>query len=153
MEQLGAQALIFFISSFKFLSGLVAAFVHPTMDLLPSYVLTVGGGIAGVFAFIFFGDAIKRLFKIVFPKKSALKFSSFNRKMVRIRQRVGVPGIAMMTPILSIPIGIFLALSVSKNKPRIIAFMILSFFIWSSVFFLPKYIFGLNLYESISNLF
>ncbi len=121
--------------------------------LLPSYVSTVGGGILGVFVFTFFGELISIWFKKLFPNRKVKRFSSWNRFIVKVRRNFGVPGIAMLTPILSVPIGIFLALSLTRDKWRISFFMLLSFLIWTTVIFVPYYLFDLNITELVGSWF
>ena len=139
-------------STVKFLTG-VAASLGFQQGLLPSYASTIGGGILGVFIFTFFGELISIWFKKLFPNRTYRKFTSWNRFVVNIRRNFGVPGIAMITPILSIPIGIFLALSLTKDKWRISFFMFLSFLIWTTIIFVPYYLFDLNISEIVSSWF
>lgn len=148
LEEFLSGLLVFGFSTVKYLTG-VAASLGFQQGLLPSYVSTVGGGILGVFIFTFFGDFINYWFNRIFPNRTKRVFTSWNRLVVRLRRNFGLPGIAMLTPILSIPVGIFLSLSLTKDKPRIAFFMSLSFLIWSTVIFVPYYLFDLNIQELI----
>lgn len=141
------------MSTVKFFAGLVMALVSNNMSILPSYLTTVGGGIIGVFAFTYFGDAIAGFFDKMFPNREKKLFSKKSRFLVKFRRNFGLPGVAMLTPLLSIPIGIVISMSLTKNKSQIIMFMAISFAIWASVLLLPKYIFGLNLLEIFAGIF
>jgi hypothetical protein len=141
------------MSTTKFFAGLVMALVSNDMGAFSSYLTTIGGGLIGVFAFTYFGDYIATQFSKLFPNRKKVVFSKKSRMLVKFRRNFGLPGVAMLTPLLSIPIGIVLSLSVSKNKPQIVLFMGLSFAIWANVLLLPKYIFGLNLLEIVSRIF
>lgn len=148
MEEILAALLVFGFSTVKFLTG-IAASLGFQQGLIPSYISTVGGGILGVFFFTFFGEFINRSFKRLFPNKQKRVFTGWNRWVVKLRRSFGLPGIAMLTPLLSIPIGIFLSLSLTRNKWRISLFMLMSFTIWSTIIFVPYYWFGINIQELV----
>lgn len=148
MEEILSALLVFGFSTVKFLTG-VAASLGFQQGLIPSYVSTVGGGILGVFVFTFFGDFVNHWYNLFFPNRQKRVFTSWNRFVVKLRRSFGLPGIAMLTPLLSIPVGIFLSLSLTKNKWRISLFMLLSFTIWSTVIFVPYYLFDINIQELV----
>lgn len=153
MEEILSSIVIFLMSTVKFFAGLVMALVSNYMTIIPSYLTTVGGGILGVFAFTYFGDAIGRGYNKMFPNRKKVVFSKSSRFLVKFRRNFGLPGVAMLTPLLSIPLGIIISMSLTKNKTRIILLMALSFAIWANVLLLPKYIFGLNLLEIFKGIF
>lgn len=152
MEEFLSALLVFGFSTVKFLSG-IAASLGFQQGLLPSYVSTVGGGIIGVFIFAFFGELLNKFFTQLFPNRTTRVFTSWNRFIVRVRRTFGLPGIAMLTPILSIPVGMFLAMSLTKNKWRISFFMFGSFLIWATLIFVPYYLFDLNISEVVASWF
>lgn len=152
MEEFFSALVVFGFSTVKFLTG-VASSLAFQQGLLPSYISTVGGGIVGVFIFTFFGEFINKIYRRLFPKRKVKRFSKWNRFIVKIRRSFGIPGIAMLTPFLSVPVGIFLSLSMSKNKWRISFFMFLSFVIWSTIIFVPYYIFDFNISAFFASLF
>jgi hypothetical protein len=152
LEEFLSALLVFGFSTFKFLSGIVASLGFQ-QGLLPSYVSTVGGGIIGVFIFAFFGELLNKGFAKMFPNRIKKNFTTINRFIVRVRRRFGLPGIAILTPILSIPVGMFLAMSMTKDKWRIGFFMFGSFLIWATIIFVPYYLFDLNISEMISSWF
>lgn len=152
MEEFLSGLLVFSFSTVKFLTG-VATSLGFQQGLIPSYVSTVGGGILGVFIFTFFGDLLNKWLLRLFPNHTKKTFSLWNRFIVKIRRNFGLPGIALLTPIISIPVGIFLSLSLSNNKLRISALMFLSFSIWSSIIFIPYYLFDLNIQELVKSWF
>lgn len=154
MQELISSILIFLLSTTKFFAGLVMAMVSNDMTPFPSYLTTLGGGILGAIAFTYFGDFIAQTFNKWFPpKKQKLLFSKKSRFLVKFRRNFGLPGIAIITPLLSIPIGIVLSLSITKNKKQILLFMGISFLIWANALLLPKYLFGLNLLETFKSIF
>jgi len=152
LEDFFSTLLVVAFSTVKFLTGVTASLGFQ-QGLLPSYVSTVGGGILGVFTFTFAGEMISKWLNKYFPKKNKKKFSRFNRFIVRIKKTFGLPGVAMLTPIISIPIGIFLSLSLTKDKWKIAFFMFISFLIWATFIFVPYYLFEINISELVKNLF
>jgi hypothetical protein len=142
--------MVFVFSTVKFLAGIFTS-LGLQQGLLPSYISTVGGGILGVFIFTFFGDWVSTWYYKIFPKKNKNNFSAWTRFIVKVRRNFGLPGIAMLTPLLSIPIGIFLSLSLTKDKWRISFFMFASFLIWATIIFVPYYLFDINIKELITS--
>lgn len=64
------------------------------------------------------------------PKKT---FTKQNRRIISIKLRFGLMGIAILTPIfLSIPIGAFLAERFYKDKKKVIIYLGISAIVWST---------------------
>ncbi len=87
-----------------------------------------------VFTYLFAGilkwwDKLKdRWFASKHPKKI---FTKANRRIIRIKHRFGLTGIAILTPIfLSIPIGAFLAERFYKDKKKVIFYLSVSAIFW-----------------------
>lgn len=94
------------------------------------------GAILGtvVFTYLFAGilkwwERVKEgMFTSKHPKKI---FTKFNRRVIRIKHRFGLTGIAILTPIfLSIPIGAFLAERFYKDKGKVILYLSVSAVFW-----------------------
>lgn len=151
MEDFLSALLVIAFSTVKFLTGVTASLVAH-QGLIPSYIYTVGGGVLGVFIFSYAGEHVAKWFDSLFPNRKRKKFSTWKRFIVKIKKTFGLPGVAMLTPILSIPIGIFLSLSLTKNKWRIAFFMFISFLIWATFIFVPYYLFEINIGEAIKSL-
>ncbi|NBQ48390.1 MAG: hypothetical protein EBU33_08055, partial [Sphingobacteriia bacterium] len=59
-------------------------------------------------------------------------FSSFNRRIIRVRQKFGLAGIAFITPILlSTPLGAFIAERFYRDKKKIILYLSLATIFWA----------------------
>ena len=81
------------------------------------------------------------------PKKI---FTKSNRRVIRIKHRFGLTGIAILTPIfLSIPVGAFLAERFYKDKKKVITYLSISAIFWS----VTLYFMFLFFYTSFKNLF
>ncbi|MBI3518709.1 MAG: hypothetical protein HY062_05065 [Bacteroidetes bacterium] len=74
-----------------------------------------------------------RWFASKHPKKI---FTKFNRRVIRIKHRFGLTGIAILTPIfLSIPIGAFLAERFYKDKKKVIIYLSISAIAWCFILY------------------
>ncbi|MBN2175043.1 MAG: hypothetical protein JW731_12995 [Bacteroidales bacterium] len=125
-------------------------------------IFTTVGGILGILFFYFLskwlirqynkycplvfsyftGEKVEKAKKILnceqTPKK---KFTRKNRLIINVRNKYGLFGIILLTPVLlSIPIGAFLAQKYYSRKTNLLIYMSISVVIWSffisSVFFL-----------------
>lgn len=105
-------------------------------NYLMALVSSCFGAILGtiVFTYVFAGilkwwDRVKEgMFTSKHPKKI---FTKFNRRVIRIKHRFGLTGIAILTPIfLSIPIGAFLAERFYKHKGKVILYLSVSAVFW-----------------------
>jgi hypothetical protein len=55
--------------------------------------------------------------------------------MVRIKNKYGLVGIALLSPlIISLPIGVFLAMRYFKNKKKVFIYMLVGVTIWSLIY-------------------
>ena len=107
------------------------------LALLSSCTGAVFGTI--IFTYLFAGilkwwDKLKEgMFSSKHPKKI---FTKFNRRVIRIKHRFGLTGIAILTPIfLSIPIGAFLAERFYKDKKKVIMYLSISAIAWCFVLY------------------
>lgn len=106
------------------------------------------GDILGIYFFAYLSEGLNRWLQEKLNKRKAIRkdvnkkvFTKRNRKIVRIKQRYGLIGIALCTPILfSIPIGVFLVVRYyPKNRTRFL-YMITANFAWS-LFYTSFYMF------------
>jgi len=102
------------------------------------------GGILGIYFFAFLSDKVIIWWNQTFRKKrKALKskkkekktFTRKNRRIVRIKQRYGLIGIALSTPfLLSIPVGTFLVIRYYRSSRVKFAYLIGANLIWSVIY-------------------
>jgi len=75
------------------------------------------------------------------------------RSLVKVRSRYGLIGIAFLTPIiLTVPIGTFLANSMTKDKRDVLIYMFISFSFWSVIFNGSFYFLGIDVQKYIEKL-
>ena len=125
LSKIGIPTVIFIYKSNYFLA------------LLSSCVGVVFGTV--VFTYLFAGilkwwDNLKfGMFSSKHPKKV---FTKFSRRVIRIKQRFGLTGIAILTPIfLSLPIGAFLAERFYKDKNKVITYLSISGIAWCFILY------------------
>lgn len=61
------------------------------------------------------------------------KFTPRNRRIIKIWRAYGLMGIAVLTPIISIPVGTIIANNMVQNKKKIFLYMFVSIVFWSFV--------------------
>lgn len=141
------------------LVGVPAAVFAFRFSFLETLIVCSSGGIFGTIVFTYLIDVIIKGFDLIFNKyllgrltrkitvfldkrfpnrnKTKKIFSKKNRFIIRAKRSFGLVGIAIITPvILSIPLGVFLALRFFKDKKKIIFWMSLSVVFWTIVLYL-----------------
>jgi hypothetical protein len=109
-------------------------------------VCTVGGGMLGVIFYLYLWQFILNIKQKYFPSKpKPFKFKKSSRLMVKIIRKYEVYGIALLSPIISIPLGTILAAAIEENKWRIKIIMLGSFSLWVSVLIGLQILFGIDL--------
>lgn len=137
--------LTILFSSFKFAATFPLVTIQFEFGFAETILWTNVGGIAGIYFFAFLSEKLiawwNRLFqkpahKIVNENKQAKKiFTKRNRRIVRIKQRYGLFGIAMVTPLLlSIPVGVFLVVRYYRSSKTKFLYLIASNLIWSVIY-------------------
>ncbi|MEI6747637.1 MAG: hypothetical protein ACOYMF_10380 [Bacteroidales bacterium] len=144
--------LILAISSVKFIFAPPLSFGFG-FTFLQTWFVTTMGGIAGVVFFFYLSKGIIALYFRYFanhlssfytklrtivwnrsPFQSHHKkvFTFRNKSLVKIRQRYGLTGIIILTPILlSIPLGTFLAIKYYSRQKNLLGYLSLSVIVWS----------------------
>jgi hypothetical protein len=142
---LGQILLTILLSSFKFAATFPLVILQFKFSFVETILWTNVGGIAGIYFFAFLSEKLitwwNQRFKIskrktLDRKKQGKKiFTKKNRRIVKIKQKYGLLGIAFITPLLlSIPVGVFLVVRYySKSKVKFF-FLITSNVIWSLIY-------------------
>ena len=139
-----SDILVFLSSTVKF--GLGASAVIACDMGLPGTLSNILGGITGIILFTYLGSYIRSGLMTRFPVYFARKFSRGSRFIVKIKKHYGLNGIAFLTPILlSIPIGVLVALDLTTHKRQVVVSMVFSCIFWSMVFFVPYFFFNIDL--------
>jgi hypothetical protein len=132
---------VYLISMLKFIMGPLGGYAAG-LNMVTTILVTVAGTMTVVLAFAFFGDFLRK--KVIGRFfKNRKKFSERNRKFVRIWKKYGLPGVALLTPLLLTPIGgSILAVSFGSPKDKLIVYMFISASISAIVLTFIVYLFG-----------
>lgn len=137
--------LTILFSSFKFAATFPLVIIQYEFSFLETILWTNVGGILGVCFFAFLSEKLlawwKRLFrrsnrKILEDEQQVKKkFTRRNRRIVRIKQKYGLIGIALITPfLLSIPVGVFLVVRYCRSSKLKFLYLIAANLIWSVIY-------------------
>jgi membrane protein DedA with SNARE-associated domain len=132
---------VYFSCMLKFILGPIGGYASG-LNLVTTILTTVFGMMTIVFLFTYFGDWLREK---VLPRffKNRKKFSPGNRRFANIWRKYGLPGVALLTPLVLTPIGgTLLAVSSGSPKEKIIFYMFISAAVWSVVFSMTIYFFG-----------
>ena len=135
----------------KFLMG-VALCLGMAYSFWPAFLLTFFGGISGFAVFWAFSHTFWRWHRQWRIYRQIPAFSRFSRTLVKIRQSYGLPGIAVLTPVfLTVPVGAFMAASLTSNKKQIALQMGMAFLGWSLLLIGSVSLLGINLQTLAKN--
>lgn len=131
-------------SSVKFAMTFPLVIMQFEFSFVETILWTNVGGIIGIYFFAFLSDKVIAWWNRTFRKKRMeLKsrgekkkiFTKKNRRIVRIKQRYGLFGIALSTPfLLSIPVGTFLVIRYYRSSRVKFAYLIGANLIWSVIY-------------------
>lgn len=138
---LTALVLALLACSVKFAIAYPTAIVGFGFSFPEAVLFGVAGGGLGVVAFTYAGQAIVRFFdglSVRLRKKQKPRprriFTPGRRRLVRIRRRFGLWGIALLSPVLiSIPIGCLVAVRFYSDRGRILRTMMAAVTFWSVI--------------------
>lgn len=136
-EQIAVYIGVALTCAVKYIFGVSAALVTG-LNFFETLLCTVGGGMIGVFIYLYLWEGILIIYhKIRPPKPKVFKpVGKHRRRILKIIIKYEVAGIAALTPLLlSVPIGTILAASINKNKWRIKLYMLISFTVYTIFIF------------------
>lgn len=106
------------------------------------------GGCTGITVYLYGLDFLISTFKkylegkskknadLPLQKKKPL-FTKRNRNMVKMMQKYGLNGIAVLTPLLSLPLGVFIAERINikfvHNRKKVLSYLCISMVIWTFI--------------------
>lgn len=135
------------VCTIKFIIGLGMALAYNFSPII-FYLTTVGGGMIGVFIYLYLWEFILLIkAKLVRPKPHIIhiKINKNIRKMVHFSRTWGIYGIAFVTPtIISMPVGTLICRAIEKNKWHIKLVMFLSLSLWSLLIITLQYLFHID---------
>ena len=137
--------LTILFSSVKFAMTFPVAVMRFEFSFLETILWTNVGGILGIYFFAFLSDKLIAWWNRNIRKSSTKGssdesgdkkvFTKRNRRIVRIKQKYGLIGIALSTPIvLSIPLGTFLVVRYYRSSRTKFLYLIVSNLAWSIIY-------------------
>jgi len=137
--------LTILFSSFKFAATFPLVIIQFEFSFLETILWTNVGGAAGICFFAFLSEKLmawwKRTFRrsnrhILEDEQQVKKiFTRKNRRIVRIKKKYGLIGIALITPfLLSIPVGVFLVVRYYRNSKSKYLYLIAANLFWSVIY-------------------
>ena len=147
IEYILKVAVVILWSAFKYVFGFITALISG-FGFIETLVYNVSGGMIGVIIYLYLWDFILHLKRKYFPPKpiTGIKMSKMRRLLVKVIKRYELIGVVILTPIiLTVPIGMILALSLEHNKWKIKRMMLFSFTGWTLVMYSFYSLFGVKL--------
>lgn len=140
-EELLKAVPVYFSSMVKFFFGPLGGYAAG-LTLLTTILTTVAGMMTVVVVFAYFGTYIRQKIVTRFMKRQR-RFTPKNRRLVRIWQRFGIFGVAILTPVLFTPIvGAAIAVSFGVPRHTMILHMFISASFWGVLVSVVVYVFG-----------
>ncbi len=147
------ELTVIFFSTFKFAATFPLAIMVMKMSFLETLIYTNTGGVAGIIFFTFLSRLLIHLYGKYWPDKLKVKtkkhkiFNTRNRRLVRIKSKYGIPGIAVLNPvILSIPVGTFLMTKYYGRKMMNYVWLVAGQIGWSVIYT----VFYMKIYQYLS---
>lgn len=105
-------------------------------------LITMGGGLLGVFIFYNFGKTIIAFF-LNRRKTPPKTFTKLNRFVARVKSKYGLFGLVAIIGIISVPLCTLIATAYFKENRRVVPALVISIVVWACsltavVFFLLK---------------
>lgn len=136
--------LTILFSAIKFAMTFPLVIMQFEFSFLETILWTNVGGILGIYFFAFLSEKLLAWWNRNFHKSprssneikdSKKVFTKRTRRMVRIKTRYGLIGIAVTTPfLLSIPVGAFLMVRYYRFSKRKFPYLIISNVMWSIIY-------------------
>ena len=120
--------------------GMPGAMVFFKYHFLKVFLVTVSGGIFGNIVFTYLSSIMLKKWHLFRIKRGYIHkrkiFTNANRRIIRVKNRFGLTGIALLTPILfSIPLGALIAEKFYKDKREIIIYLSAAVVFWNIVIY------------------
>ncbi|WP_291862450.1 hypothetical protein [Marinilabilia sp.] len=133
--------LIILSATWKFAATFPVAIYIFKMTFMETILYTNIGGLIGIIVSLFFSKGLIYFWnklssgKGKSPKKPKKRFTKSNRRLVLLKSKYGMPGIAILTPVLlSIPLGTFLTAKYYRHKKSNYLFLFLGQVVWSFIY-------------------
>jgi hypothetical protein len=136
MDEFLKVASVFLACVFFFVKlGMPSAMIVFKYNFIKVMAVSCAGGITGNVVFTYLSASLLKwlhAYKLKRDKNHKTKiFSKGTRRIIKIKNRFGLAGIAAITPLISQPIGVFFAEKFYKDKKKVILYLSVSVVIWA----------------------
>jgi len=134
------KALIVMVSStWKFAATFPVAVYLLKMSFFETILFTNIGGLAGIIIFSLFSKSLINLYDTYWPRQNKKRtvnlFSRRNRRIILLKNKLGLPGIVIFTPVLlSIPVGAFLITKYFGRRKICYLYLLAGQITWSFIY-------------------
>lgn len=142
MKEVLSALTVLFMSAMKFMFAAPVSY-HLGYGFLTTLLLLMIGGGVGMVLFYLAGTRVVEWFRLRRLRKEAKRarngqpprriFTRTNRMIVRIKRDYGMPGLALMPPVLSIPITAVIAAKYFRHDHRTLPVLLAAVVVWSVV--------------------
>jgi hypothetical protein len=137
---------VFITCTFFFVKlGMPTAVIVFKYNFIKVILVSCAGGITGNIIFTHLSASILKWTHAYKLKRNKdhkkIIFSKSTRRIIRIKNRFGLAGIAFITPLISQPIGAFFAEKFFKDKKKVILYLSVSVVFWSVAIYFILYLF------------
>lgn len=127
---------VFLTCTFFFVKlGVPTAVIVFKYNFLKVFLVSCAGGITGNIIFTYLSASILKWMNAYKLSKNKdhkqIIFTKSTRRFVNIKRRFGLTGLALITPLISQPIGAFFAEKFFKDKKKVILYLSASVVLWS----------------------
>ena len=106
---------------------------YPAQFSFMEIMLTAGlGGCAGIILFTYFGARVAKLIEVHLRRNKTMSFKS-RRRIVKVWRKFGIVGVAVLTPLISPPVAVAIALSFHTKPRKTIMWLCGSIIVWSII--------------------
>lgn len=106
------------------------------------------GGCSGIAVYLYSLDYLLKSYKkyllnkrqhdiVATPVKKKPIFTKRNRMIIRLMQKYGLNGIAVLTPLLSLPLGVFIAERINEkfiqDRKKVLLYLCVSMVVWTFI--------------------
>lgn len=132
--QIGQYILVFLLSTIKFWVSILWA-LGLNYNWVEVFFCCTVGSFVGVYAFTYFGKEIRKWIDSKFTREKT-KNKNFGRKrrIIKFWKKYGLWGTSFISPFISPPASVIIALSFREKPIRILRAMLVSLVFWTIVF-------------------
>ena len=132
---------VYFSAMLKFIFGPLGGYAAG-LNVVTTILCTVFGMMTIVLLFTYSGNWIRTKVLSKLTRKQT-EFSHSHGRFSAIWKKYGLPGVALLTPLILTPIGgTLIAVSSGSPKEKIIFYMFISASVWAVIFSFSIYFFG-----------